>query len=222
MRRVAGRLAVLGLSWLALTGGVFSGCRGLFTPSVPEPPSGPPLVVNYNTVTATLNTMAAGIARKSQDGSAAYLGGFADGSVAGSPTYSQTFDPGVIQRCSQTAGCSVPVWDYQEEIGFYSYLIGIKPTYSYTLLWQVDVAHPDPPSDGVTAEIHRHYQVITLAPDGITAVQIAIGYADMVFTKIASKWVITQWADRVDPLIGVYPTNLEQLSLGARRLESTH
>jgi hypothetical protein len=222
MRRFVVRLGVLGLSWLALTGGVFSGCRGLFTPSVPEPPSGPPLVVNYNTVLGTLNTMAAGIARKSQDGSSAYLGAFSDGSISGSAIYKQTFDPGVIQRCNQTAGCSVSVWDYGEEVGFYAYLIGLRPTNTYTLNWQIDVARPDPPSDGVTAEIHRHYQVVTLAPDGNTTDVVAIGYADMIFTKIASKWQITQWDDRVDPLIGVYPTNPEQLSLGARRLESPH
>ena len=68
-------LILLAMSWCAVTGGVFSGCRGLFTPAVPEPPSGEPVVNHYATLDETFATMKLGIAAKGF-GASGWLGAF--------------------------------------------------------------------------------------------------------------------------------------------------
>ena len=67
------RLALLALAWCMLTSGVFSGCRGLFTPAVPEAPSRQPLIPDYRSPELTLKTMASGLQAKG-DGASAWLG----------------------------------------------------------------------------------------------------------------------------------------------------
>jgi hypothetical protein len=222
-RRVLPRLALLALAWSTLTGGVFSGGCGLFTPAVPEPPTGRPIVLDYRSPEATLRTMALGIESKGQ-GASAWLGAFADSSSPeDGPGYHQFFDPADLDFYESACGCEAPTsWRNSQEQAFYLEFLSVRPSDGYTILFEEVDENPDPPAGDEEALLHRRYRVFATAPDGNSTSIIAVGFADLTFTKIsADRWLITRWNDHVDPAVGVNPSDPEQLSLGRRRLEST-
>ena len=154
-RRALPRLALLVLAWSTLTGGVFSGGCGLFTPAVPEPPSGRPIVLDYRSPEATLRTMALGIESKGQ-GASAWLGAFADSSrPEDGPGYHQFFDPADVEFYEGACGCEAPTsWRNSQEQAFYleflSVLLGDRPSLpseaSAALFGQIPLGrfgHPD-------------------------------------------------------------------------------
>ncbi len=223
VRRRLARLVLLGIGWCALTGGVFSGCRGLFTPATPEPPSGQSIVLNYRSPEATLNTMELGIAAKGQ-GSTAWLGAFADSArPEDGPGYHHFFDSGDVGVFEAACGCQAPAdWRTSQEQNFYLALLDVRPGDDYVAFFELVEANPDPPPTDTQAILHRRYRVLANAPDASSALVIAIGFADLTFTKIsADRWLITKWEDHVDPEVGVNPSDPYQLTLGRRRLEST-
>jgi len=70
------------------------------------------------------------------------------------------------------------------------------------------------------AVLYRKYEVYAISADGNTTSRIAVGLADLFFRKISSnRWVIIRWQDHVDPTVGANPSDTDQLSMGARRLE---
>ena len=72
-----------------------------------------------------------------------------------------------------------------------------------------------------TTLVNRRCGVLATSPGGIPTIIIAVGYADLTFTRTPNdRWVITRWDDHVDPDVGVNPSEAEQLTLGRRRLES--
>ncbi len=216
-------LLALALVWLTLTGGVFSGCRGLFTPAIPEPPSGRPIVVDYRSPDATLRTMAQGIQAKGQ-GASAWLGAFADSSrPEDGPGYHQFFDPNDLAFFQSACGCEAPTsWRNSQEQAFFLEFIGVRPSDDYAILFEEIEQEPDPPAEDALAVLHRRYRVLATSPDGNSTRIIAIGLVSLTVSKIAAdRWLITRWQDRVDPAVGVNPTDPDQLSLGRRRLEST-
>lgn len=220
-RRRLRRLALLAVAWGMMTGGVFSGCRGLFKPAIPEPPSGRPIVINYRSPEATLATMELGIGAKAQ-GEAAWLGAFADStSPDDSPAYHQIFDPADLLSCQ----CENPGdWRVtQEQIFFFDFL-DVRSGEEYAAIFDSVDATPDQPPGDTEAIVHRHYRVFANAPDGNSTRIIAIGYADLIFTKFSGdRWLITRWEDHVDPDVGVNPSapHEYELTLGRRRLDST-
>jgi hypothetical protein len=217
------RLALLAVSWCMMTGGAFSGCRGLFTPAIPEPPTGNPIVVDYRSPEATLRTMKLGIAAKGQ-GASAWLGAFPDSlRPEDGPGYHQIFDPADKSLFEAACGCLAPGdWRTSQEQDFYLSFLEVRLSDAYVAVFDSIDALPDGTPTASTALLHRRYAVYANAPDGNTTLIIAIGYADLTFTKLTGdRWLITRWEDHVDPAVGVNPSDPYQLSLGRRRLEST-
>lgn len=212
------RLALLALTWCTLTGGVFSGCRGLFTPATPEPPKGEPIILNYRTPEATLETMAQGMQAKA-DGSSAWLGAFADSTrPEDGPGYRQIFDHADVVACA----CEAPTdWRWKQEEEFFLYFLDtVHPSDDFIVTIEPIVELPDPTPGDTEVLLYRRYRVRAkgLGPD---TTDIAIGLADLTFTKkSADRWLITRWVDHVDPDIGEQPIDTELQTLGRRRLES--
>jgi len=216
------RVALLAAAWGMMTGGVFSGCNGLFTPAVPEPPSGAQIILNYRSPEATMNTMAAGVAAKAR-GSSAWLGAFADSTrPEDGPGYHQIFDPGDLSLYQGSCQCEAPTdWRTSQEQNFYLAFLQVRPADDYAIIFEVVDSNPDQPPGDESALVHRHYTVLATAPDGNSRLVIAVGYADLTFTKIGDKWLVTRWEDHVDPAVGLNPTDPYQITLGRRRLDST-
>lgn len=209
------RLALLALAWATLTGGVFSGCRGLFTPAVPERPVGPPIILNYRDPEATLRTMAQGLQAKDV-GAAAWVGAFADSNAPeDGPGFHHIFDPDDVRVCA----CTAPtIWRLSQEQLFYLEFLKLSSSADYVAVFDSVDATPDPPPTDDQAILYRHYRVLASEQDGNTSV-IAVGFADLTFRKIGTDWLITRWVDHVDPDVGSSPLDPEQLTLGRRRLE---
>lgn len=220
MRRVLRRLALLGFGWCVLTGHVFSGCNGLFKPATPEPPSGPPIIPNYSSPEATLRTMVAGMQAKGP-GALAWQGAFADSAnPADGPAYHQVFDAIDYQSYTSSCGCTPPSdWLYgQEEDFFQHFLSNVHPSDAFSARFDLVEELPDPIPGDTQALLYREYQVLATSTDTLTTSIIAIGIADLTFTKFQDRWLITRWVDHRSPRAN--PKDLEQLTLGRRRLES--
>lgn len=214
--RALPRLALLALVWCALTGGVFSGCRGLFTPVTPERPTTAPVIPNYRRPDLTLRTMGEAIQAKDQ-GTDAWVGAFADSNApSDGPGFHLIIDPDDLRVCN----CGAPtVWRASDERQFYLEFMKLSVSAAYVAIFDSVDATPDPQPTDTQALLYRRYQVLATEEDGNTSI-IAVGYADLTFTKISTdRWLITRWVDHVDPLIGANPIDPEQLTLGRRRLE---
>jgi hypothetical protein len=220
LRRAWPRMALLACLWATLTGHVFSGCKDLFKPATPEPPSGPPVKLDYSSPEATLRTMERGMAAKGQ-GSTAWLGAFADSTRPDDLIgYHQIFDPVVLDVFVAACGCEAPTdWRYSQEQVFFLDFLNVRPSDEYAASFDSIPSLPDPPPGDTEALLHRDYHVYASGLDGSTTV-IAIGSADLTFTLKSSQWLLTRWVDHMDPTIGPNP-NDERFTLGRRRLDST-
>jgi len=223
LRWVLPRLGVLLVTWGTLTGAVFSGCRGLFTPATPEPPEGRPIEIDLRTPEATIRTMTLGIEAKGQ-GASAWLAAFADsGAPEDGPGFHMIFDPDDVRLFESACGCQAPTtWRTSQEQAFFLEFIAVRPSDDYRVLIETVEERPDPTPGDTQTLMYRRYRFLAIAPDGNSTQVIAVGYADLTFTKVASdRWLITRWEDHVDPSIGVNPSDPEQVTLGRRRMEST-
>jgi hypothetical protein len=222
LRHALPRLALMALVWFTLTGHVLSGCKGLFKPATPEPPSGPPVQLNYSSPEATLKTMEDGMQAKGQ-GSSAWLGAFADSTSFNDPiAYHQVFDSADLQFFTSACHCAAPGdWRFSQEQQFFLDFLNVRPSDTYAAVFDSVPQTPDPPPGDQSALLYRQYKVYANAIDGNATSVIAIGFADLTFTKIGPNWLITRWVDHVDPSVGVNPTEPDQLTFGRRRLEST-
>jgi hypothetical protein len=210
------RLALLALTWCTLTGGVFSGCHGLFTPAIPEPPKGAPIVLNYRSPELTLRTMTEGMQAKA-DGASAWLGAFADSSrPEDGPGYHQFFDVADVVACA----CDEPAdWRRKQEEEFYLYFLDtVHPSDDFIVTFEPYESDPTPSETVVV--LNRRYRIEAKGVDETVTV-IAIGIAHLTFEKIAAdRWLITRWNDQIDPDVGIQPGDSELQTLGRRRLES--
>lgn len=223
VRRALPRLALLAIAWFTLSGHVLSGCKGLFKPATPEPPSGPPVQLDYSSPEATLKTMERGMQAKGQ-GSAAWLGAFQDSTRPDDLIgYHQFFDAGDVQFFATACGCEAPTdWRYSQEQAFFLEFLNVRPSDDYAAKFDSIPANPDDPPGDSPVLLHRSYQVLANALDGSATTIIAIGTADLTFTEVTpAHWLITRWVDHYDPTVGVNPSEPDQLSLGRRRLETT-
>jgi len=215
------RIAAL-LACFVCASGVLAGCTNLFAPRTPERPSQEGVPTNYSVADSTLETMARAIeAKAGGNARSAYLGALAVSQTDGHDFYAY-FDPAAAARWQAVTGGTLPdPWGLDREEIFFGHLSGLRGQ-RYDFAWLVDVDHPNDEDLGPTQRLlHRQY-VLTALPEGVGAPDtIAIGYADLTFIKsqTADKWVISRWQDRVDPAVGAFPANPDQLSFSARRLE---
>lgn len=213
--RALQRLGLLALVWATLTGGVFSGCSGLFTPATPERPTTAPVIPNYSSAEATLTTMVEAIQAKDQ-GTDAWVGAFADSiAEAGGPHFHIIFDTNDVIVCD----CPAPtIWRRTDERQFYLEFMQLSLSATYGAIFTEVADDPDltPPTDSEVL-IHRNYRVLATEESGNTSV-IAIGRADLTFRKVsADRWLITRWVDHMSDQAD--PNEAEQKTLGRRRLE---
>lgn len=200
-----------------------AGCRGLFTPAVPEPPTTVPFVPNYSSPTATMNTMENALHAKAF-GRTAWLDAFApDSTGPGTPAYHHFFDPADVSAfVGSCGGCEAPTtWDQSRETAFFQYFLGVRPSDNYSLTLTAVPERPDPEPGEDEVTLYREYLVIATSPDETSTLIIARGAADITFTRISGSWVITRWSDHLDPDVGPFPVNPYELSMGRLRLEAS-
>jgi hypothetical protein len=231
MTRALRPLSVLTLLWLATTAAMFQGCDGLFKPRTPEPPSSPGVPVDYSSIEATLETMNQALqAKTSSNARSAWTGALATAND-GLP-FKADYDDGVLAKwISLNSGKSAPSpWTATPyEDNFYSnFVLNASPQAQvYELFWETDQQHPNDedqgPGTGYSEKkvTHKHYLVLAEFENG-RADTVAVGFADLTFihANIGSRWVIADWADRVDPAVGVNPDNKAWVSFTQRRLDS--
>ena len=225
MTRPLRPLTALALLWLTSSAAMLHGCN-LFEPRTPEAPTVPPVHVSYTGIDSTLDTMNRALqAKTSSNALSAWLDALAT-DRDGLP-FQATFDLVVLQ---QWVGRPPPaVWTVSNERTFYPKFVSeVAPeASSYELTWDTDQEHPNnETSEGGTGYsqkvvTHKHYLVTAYFEDG-SSETVAVGYADLTFilSKIGNRWVIAQWADRVDPLVGPNPGNKNLASFSQRRLDS--
>ena len=219
--RSPARLGLLLLAWFTLSGHALSGCKGLFTPAVPEPPTGPPVQHNYSSPEATLRTMAEGMAAKGQ-GSSAWLGAFADSTSPDDDFgYHQIFDPDVLAAFVQSGGTDPGDWGAKEERFFFQDFTGtVHTSDSFEAKFDSLDFPQDPPAGADEALLYRSYKVVARPVDSPDSTIIAIGIADLTFRRTrTNEWLIARWVDHFDPAVGLNPTDKEQVTLGRRRLD---
>lgn len=216
------RLALVAGS-LLLAAVLLGGCRNPFTPATPEPPAAGGVVEDFRTPDKVLETISLAIADKGQNGATAYANAYADSTQPTDKAFYAFHWPAAVDAWRASSPRDPPnPWDLRLERAFYQYLVAYRPTASYLMTWDAD---PTSPSDEIEvtpnlALIHRRYVLFTSTSETDVSV-IAIGYADLYLYKDNGRWYIYRWQDRVDPNIGVNPVDLDQLSMGARRLDST-
>lgn len=203
-----------GLAALLLLGG----CN-LFQPRTPQPPlQQGGIVANYSLPAATLETMARAIEAKAAGNSLdAYAGGLADSIDAGDDeNFIAFFDPAVAAALGRTPPA---IWGPDLEKQLFTHLPELS-TNRYTLVWNLDIQHPNDEDPAPNVKIlHRQYVLTATAEGSSNSETLAIGFADLTFIKSKSgdRWVIARWQDRFDPTVGPNPSSGSQ-SFSALRL----
>jgi hypothetical protein len=201
---------------LGLLAVLVTGCE-LFKPATPEVGGGGcTLLPNYATPESCLRYMQIGIERKDDCGKEAYLGALAD-SVDGLGFHA-FFDPDVWNAYS---GIRPDDWNRAYEAQFISLFFGVKLN-PYEMKWLPDEVYPydetNPAGDRMI--LHRRYEVRAVQQSPVDTLLITVGYADLYFAKLASRWVLYRWQDRVDPAVGARPADDNQRTFGYRRLNA--
>ncbi len=198
------------------------GCH-LFRPAEPPPPSGDSVVQDYSTPGRLLNTIADAIADKGPAGQTAYANAFAESTGTTTRAFYAFHFPAVVDNWRAVSQREPPnPWDLALERNFYSYLVGVYETYDYTFVWDRDGSSPNDEIDDAagTALLHRFYTLVASSESTSEQKVIAVGYADLYLYRTSGQWAIYRWEDRIDPSVGVTPSDPDELSLGARRLDS--
>ena len=214
------------LVWLVVValGPAAAGC-GMFKPDDPQPPDDTnPILADYSSPEATLETLRQAIEAKAfRGGPTAYAGAFSDSSSnPNQPGFLQFFDVGDKIRYEDVSGRPAPEpWYYLLEVNFFQRFINLRSD-AYRMDWFPDPDIPDdPPTDpnDSFAEYHRRYLINADSEDGATSQVIAIGIADLSFFRRPedNHWVIVRWQDRPD-FDNYDPDDPEQVTLGYRRM----
>jgi hypothetical protein len=162
--------------------------------------------------------MVAGMQAKGP-GASAWLGAFSDEEGA---RYRQIFDAADFTAYQNACACQGPTeWGLAQENTFFLEFLNVRPSDTYVAEFDSVESNPDPPAGDSEALLYRRYQVFAFSADGNSTTIIAVGFANLTFTRLPTGWLITRWEDHVDPEIGAYPVNPDLLSLGRRRLESS-
>jgi len=204
---------------LGLLGALLAGCD-LFKPATPETGGGgASLIANYSTPDSCLRYIEVGIERKDAVGQTAYLGALADSGKGDGVGFHAFFDPVVWNAYT---GFKPADWNLDYETQFLPLFIQ-KYADPYQVTWLPDVYHPhDDEIDADHMILHRRYEVRALRQVTGDTLLIAVGYADLYFTRITtSRWAMVRWEDRVDPNVGAEPANPVQRCFGYRRLNGS-
>ena len=203
---------------LGLLAALVAGCD-LFKVARPEPGTGGSvLVANYSEPESCLYYMRVGIERKDDVGQTAYLGALADSTKDG-VGFHAFFDEKVW---SAYTGFKPTDWNLDYETQFVPLFLQ-KYADPYELEWLPDSIHPYDEKPDLTHQIlHRRYEVRAVRQAPSPTLLIAVGYADLYFTQIsADRWALARWEDRLDPAVGVEPSDPVQRSFGYRRLNGS-
>ncbi len=212
----------LTLCGLALAG-LAASCSNPFRPAEPPPPSGGAVVENFATPNALLETIADAIANKGPSGQTAYANALAESTGVSTRAFYAFHFPAVVSNWRTISQREPPnPWDLTLERNFYNYLVGVYETFDYTFIWDRDFGSPNDDIDDAsgTALLHRYYTLVASSESTLETKVIAVGYADLHLYKAEGRWFLYRWEDRIDPLVGVTPSDPDELSMGARRLDS--
>lgn len=217
LTRASRRLAWPVLAALALA---VSGCVNPFQPATPEPPDPSGIREDFSTPPKLLATLKAAIENKGQAGRLAWADAMADSTSPATRSFYAFHDPRVVSAWRLSSPVPPPEpWNLELERRFYDRFVAL---YSYEYLMEFDDDDTSPNDvidDGAgTALLHRKYYVAASVPS--SPVIIAIGYVDLYLAKYDGRWFVVRWEDRLDPQIGVDPSDPDNRSLGWRRLES--
>ncbi len=216
------RLLTLGCVALA---SLTASCTNPFRPADPPPPSGNAVVENFATPAAVLETIADAIRNKGPSGQTAYANAFAESTATRltSRAFYAFHFPAVVANWRTISQREPPSpWDLTLERNFYNYLVGVYETFDYTFVWERDSGSPNDEIDDAsgTALLHRKYTLVASSESTLEVKVIAIGFVDLFLYKDSGRWAIYRWQDRIDPQVGVTPVDPDELSMGARRLNS--
>ena len=196
--------------------GLLAGCN-YFKPADPEIPKSPPIIGDYTTVEATLQSIVQAVQAKGQSGGGTvYSGAFADPTLYNIPGFHQVFSP---QDLAKWTGNVPTDWDFRSESQFYDKgtysLIQLRPG-NYQLTWEPDPINAD--RLGNPTLLHRRYTLVVFDEQQTVTDVIARGFADLTFQQASNgNWYITRWEDRQDP--EPYSETLPNVTWGQRRLE---
>lgn len=199
-----------------------AGCTNPFLPAHPEQPSGEGVVENFTTPEKLLETLSAAYRVRGVSGQIAYYDAIGDSTSTTTAGFFAFHAPAVVNAWHADTGIDPPaVWDRDKEKAFFDYLSGRFEGYTYSLVWSVDDLSSLPPQqpDGYDL-LRQHYELVATSADETLYQLVAVGYADLYFQKVGARWALTRWEDRVDPDYGVEPVDPDNVSMGARRLES--
>jgi len=200
------------------------GCTNPFMPAEPEPPNGQGPPEDFKTIEGLLATISLAIDAKSQAGSDTYIRAMAESTAVGDRAFRAFYDPGVRAAWLINSGGQIAPepWNLFLERGLYSELSGIRQNDPYRFEFTHDDGHgfdtENPVGSGLW-EVHRHYELKALPSTGVE-VTIAIGFADLILFDNGSRFSIIEWHDRVDPDVGVNPSNTDERTFSYYRLES--
>jgi hypothetical protein len=206
---------------LALLAGA---CANPFKPADPEDPSlsGDPVVEDFRTPEALLETIVQAVQNRGPNGAGAYLRAFAESTLAGDRAYRAFYDGAVKLNWQSATQRNAPEpWDVVLERNVHTQLSSVRPTFQYLWRWDPDPDSPsdDDPAAADTVQYHRKYTLFAAPTDGSPEI-IAIGFVDLSLQKKEGRWSITRWHDRVDPNVGVNPAATDQRTMSWWRLES--
>jgi hypothetical protein len=207
-------------AWALVLAVTVVGCDA-FRPETPNPPIAPlcdaEVALEYGDPDGVLLTLAQAIeAKDCGNGLQAYVGAFADSATDGYPFYA-TFAPELIAARIQ-AGQTIPVWNLDAERGFYEDFARLYDQDYLVEFTTTDVTDVFPtPGEAI---LHRRYQVTALE-DGEEQGSVAVGYVRLTLRAVSdTRWAIVEWADEIDPEVGVDPVDPGQRSIGEWRLET--
>ena len=204
---------------LALT---LSGCTNPFKPATPEAPDQGGLVADYSTPAKLLLTLQAAMQDKGPAGALAWIDAMASPTGVFAPGFRAVHDPRVLDKWKLSSPVVPPEpWDYELEKAFFNnFTSRVYPSYDFVMAFDRDDDSVDDVTDEAagTALWHRRYYIAAALQDG--AKIVAIGYVDLSMVRDQGRWYVLEWKDRVDPSIGVDPSDEDNVTLGWRRLEN--
>ncbi len=196
-----------------------AGCVNPFTPATPESPIGNSVVEDYSTPDKLLSTLIAGMNDKGPSGRLAWTNAMADSTDANTRAFYAFHDPLVLSAWTLSSPTPPPdVWDLDLERQFYDKFVA-RYSGDYQMLFGPDNDSPSDEPGTDTWLLHRRYFIYSVETNGQQAT-IAQGYVDLYLVKYDGRWWVVRWQDRLDPTVGVDPTDQTSYTLGYRRLES--
>lgn len=202
---------------LAALAVALAGCVNPFRPATPEAPTSTTVKEDFSTPEHLLATLVSAMEDKGTAGRLAWANAMADSSGPNTRAFYAFMDPVVLSDWGQTSGIDAPVWDLDLERQFYD-RFGALTSGAYQMTFSADNFSPSDDIGTETALLHRHYFVYSIEQD--LATPIAQGYVDLYMVYYDGRWWVVRWQDRLDPDVGVNPSDGTSYSLGRRRLDS--